>query len=150
MLSWFRREVRAPHPAVALHLPTHQQIEEWTPPEARVVPADIHVSSLLTMAYDSGLRGHVRSKEMTRLYHECCWMHGYIPLSDQQILCELGARVKKSRPKVQTPQGLRQLTHYALPDNDNRRRLKGSAKSRSRPRRKPRSKDRGLDAAQAA
>lgn len=145
------RTVPAPAPPQPLHLPRRVDIEEWEPPVAVVQPVEIHIARLITIAYDAGLRGRVQGQEILRLYAEAAWMHGMVPLSNQQILCELGCRVAKSRPKVTTPQGLRQLTHYHLPANSNSRKLVGSSRKRkSAPRRRRARKAMVQSAAMAA
>ena len=87
-------------------------VPDWQPPEVRHVPADTHVKALMRMAIDSGVIGYVRSRDITRLYAELCWMEGFVPLADRQILCELGTLLERRR----LPTNGHSLTHYFVPD----------------------------------
>lgn len=113
-MSWsdlFRRSVRGRTPAQTPAPAPIKLVPDWIPPAVKHVPAKQHVESLLSMASSAGVQGYVRSKDVARYYAETCWMHGYVPLADWQILCELGAVLEKRRIRVDG----RQLTYYWVP-----------------------------------
>ena len=85
----------------ALELPTRRDdVEEWEAPIARKMPARAHVDALVAMFQHEGRTGLVPHWDLTSLYPECAWMHGFEQLTERQLQLALGKVLAKERHDV--------------------------------------------------
>lgn len=90
-------------------------VMEYSPPAPVKVSADVHVWSLIALAFQDGLSGEVRPHELVTIYREMCFLRGYVPLSERLILSALGQRLRKRRVRVKSGDHTRWLTYYVMP-----------------------------------
>jgi hypothetical protein len=75
-----------------------------------VTPAE-QVSQIVSDLQDEGLIGLVERTEILRRYPEYCWMHGWIPMSENHLFEALGKLVAKRRPF----HAKQRITCYVIP-----------------------------------
>lgn len=81
------------------------------PPVSDDVTPQEQVSQIVSDLQAEGLVGLVERTEILRRYPEYCWMHGWMPMSENHLFEALGKVVSRKRP---FHKGQR-ITCYAIP-----------------------------------
>lgn len=68
------------------------------PPVRKDITPEEQVSQIVSDLQAEGLIGMVERTEILRRYPEYCWMHGWMPLSENHLFEALGKVVAKRRP----------------------------------------------------
>lgn len=85
-------------PPVALSLPPRRtDVEDWVPPIARSVAAEMHANALVAMFQQEGKTGPTPHWLIMRRYPEFCWERGFYELSEREILQAIGRICAKVR-----------------------------------------------------
>jgi hypothetical protein len=81
------------------------------PPVREGVSASEQVATIISELQEEGLVGLVERTEILRRYPEHCWMHGWIPVSENHLFEALAKVVARKRP---FDKGQR-ITCYVIP-----------------------------------